>query len=587
MSADDSAHAHLQTLLEYPSRYQEILAEYNGERDCYEDLLQTAKRTLTSFDEYHEFYEVMIQEGPTDLVTDDLNRNVARSLKNMVLRSSQAGRQFPIFTATELEQRIEAYQDLGANNLTERSVIFTLLEQLFDEDQDTLPYEVVSRLCRDLPTGDSVIAEILTRARFVLATTAASVEGEAINHLFEKLYTDLPNPLPDVPREASELFEAADQTPFSDPTKVELVRASLVREPALEVLEEYLYLSARDVIERYRHSSRNDPYRGELQLAIRQCNSYQSLFDDAVSVERSQRMTSYLYLALGELRSGGRWRSTRDQRDLPDADFASAAGFFAQAATAIEPVDADRFLKYVSKSVRYQATAAHHREIGPADGWETSQQLHEWMIEIAPQIADDVSQDGDREVDETATGMAAFHQFRARRAAAVVAVKHGDPDRALSEVETARELVNAVPTYVNMDFLNTIRELAEARQQELLGEYNSALDRYKSINHSAFDVDIRPTLVKIKQALEKKDSDTAVKIAEESLPSPSPITAAVQLIAGEPTASLEVQNPSIDSLSCAPPAEKRAFVLLTNLAAHVEADTDAYIPAVESMLYEL
>jgi hypothetical protein len=87
-------------------------------------------------------------------------------------------------------------------------IIITLIEHLFDKDHDTLPYEVVTRLCRDLPGGDSDIGEILTRTRFVLATTAASAEGEATDQLFKELYTGLPDPLPADSREASELLEA-------------------------------------------------------------------------------------------------------------------------------------------------------------------------------------------------------------------------------------------------------------------------------------------------------------------------------------------------------------------------------------------
>ena len=133
----------------------------------------------------------------------------------------------------------------------------------------------------------------------------------------------------------------------------------------------------------------------------------------------------------------------------------------------------------------------------------------------------------------------------------------------------------------------SIRELAEARQQELEGEYDVALTQYESINHSAFELDVRASLVEIKQALAKGNSNTAVEIAEEALPSTSPITVAVQLIANEPTDSMEIQDPSIDNLSCVQPAQKRAFVRWTDLAAVVGTDTDIYISTVESMLYEL
>lgn len=436
----------------------------------------------------------------------------------MVLRSSQVGQRFPISTATEYISRIDKYEKfgrrLGVEEITPRSVTFTLIEHIIDKDRHSEHgYELIENLLQEYPDSYSITLSILVRARFVLVTESLKSDSQAFKEYAEALYSDLPDPLPEDGRSARELLHDANDRSFADPKKIELVQASLSREGTEEVLQEFLYLSFRDIVERYRHESRNDPWRGELWLGIKQANCLRNAFSENLSRERMARIKSYQQVALGEVKSGGRWRSLKDFQDQPDPNFLDASKHFLKAAEDIHSVDETRYVKYLSKSFQHLANASRH-QFGFDQGWVMSQQYHETAIDVISAIVTDDTEDN---LAQTITEALALHKFKSHEAEAVVAFERGHPDNIIDHVDAAWDLINGgvLPVYVETDVLETAKELAEVLQLERSGQLNEAVKRYKEVDSPKFDVKKRKNLTEIKQNLIDRNHESAIEIATE------------------------------------------------------------------------
>ena len=349
------------------------------------------------------------------------------------------------------------YQELGVESVSPQAVVFTLLEHTFDSDEYSNLSQLLDSLLRSYP-DESETTNPLVRARFVTATETLKPDVAVLDHHLDLFFSDVVDPRTDDDRTAEELLEAADDRKYADPEKTQLICASLSREYNTEAFRKFLYLNAADVVERYRHKDRRDPWRGELQLAIRQFNCLLNLFGEELSSERHARVNSYISVALGELRSGNRWRSQKDYNKLPEPNFMKAAEHYLTAAEEIEPVDSARYLKYLSKSFRHQATGIQRREYGPHQGWGASQRLHSTAVEVITDVVKDDEDDG--ELQNTAVGLIASHKFLGHEAAAVAAFERGEPGRIPVYVTEARDHKDAVPTVVNTDLLEAIEELS-------------------------------------------------------------------------------------------------------------------------------
>lgn len=583
-----SEHSALQRFLENPANFEELVSDYEDEVDCYTSLRDEAKKILPSFNEYFQFFTASIDEGPTEFVFNDLNRNAIRSLKNMVLRSSRAGRQFPITSAAELQRRVEAFRDLGVDSVTPHSVIFTLLEHIFDDDKhETHSYEIIDHLLTETPDAPSELVALLVRARFVLATETLNPDSAAVDTHIEKLYHDLPDTIKNDNRSASELIEAATEKSYDNTDKIDLVRGSLARQDGGGALEEFLYLSARDVVERCRHQNREDPWRGELQLTLRQFNCLENLYSENWSKEREARSKSYRQLVLGELDSGGRWRSQRDPTDLPDPDFLSAANRYFQAAHEIESVDVHRYIKYLSKSFRHQATAAQKRELGPGRGWVTSRVIHDKAIERVTQTINHESNVDQDKLTDTIVGVAATHKFRRHQAAAVAAFERRNPESAFEEADEAWDHLDATPIYENTDLLETIGNLTEALLFEMQGEFEEALNQYQDSDNSKLDIQNRITLLGIKYDVDQGNYDTALTEALDTFGEDSPIVTAVQLIAGKSPPSPSIQLPILGGLSAVDSEVMWSFIMSTYLYSTTEKRSSIAQDQIKESLLEL
>jgi hypothetical protein len=587
-----SSTSEVEQFVEDPRRFDELATDYDDDVACYTDLRDEAKRTLSSFDAYLEFYAASIEHGPTEFVFYDLNRNAVRSLKNMVLRSSRAGRQFPIASAGELQRRIELYVELGVDSVTPRTTLFTIIEHILDDDSPAAhAHRILDRLLADRPANGSELVTLLARVRFVLTAESLDIDDPSLEIYLNKLRDDIPDPLPEDERTASELTTAAERKAFADPEKIELVQASLARNWDKNVLQEYLYLTACDTVERYRHQERDDPWRGELQVAIRQYNCLENIYGKELDAERTARIRSYRRLALAELESGGRWRSLRDSNDLPEPNFLSAGNHYFNAAEEIKSVDAHRYVKYLSKAFRNHATAARHRELGRARGWHTTRLIHDRAIDILTQHVEyfqsaepDINTDS---LTETIIGAVGTHESRKHRAAAAVAFEHRTPEKMGEHLDEAWDHLDAIPTYEPTDLLETLRTLSEALLFETQELYEEATDQYQGIQSNIIDIEKRTRLVEIKLDITQENYQSALETAETTFDEGSPIRTAVQIIVGESSSSPRIQPPLFEGLSAVDPETKWWFTMLTYLNSKSTQDSEFMQNQIKELLLDL
>jgi len=572
----------VQTLLNNPETFDELAKQYEEDIDCYEHLLTQAKKSLERFEDFAEFHSICLEYGPKSYVKNQLEENTVRSLKNMVLQTSAAGEQFPIRTVAQLRQRIETYHDLGVESVTPQSVAFTLLEHIFDDDShEPYAYEILSRMLSSQPASPGDLTAILVRARFVVAAETVSRQTPMETYA-EELFANFPDPRPNDEATATEQLKISQEQDYSDREKVELAASALSRGGNKEILEEYLYLSARDVVERYRHGHRNDPWRGELQLALRQWNCILNAFSETYSDERRSRSRSYRYLVLGELKSGGRWRSQRDRRSLPETKFLSAADEYHSAAHEIREVDTIRYIKYLSKAFRHQATGAHHKNWGPYHGWLATQLMHRQAIQIMTGMFDDQKP---QRLKETILDTIALHNFRGHRAAAVVAFEQRNVESLSDEIDEARSCLDNVPGSPSEDPLNALEMLEQALILEDTGEFTEALKQYRDASDSKLDLRSRIHLVEIKRAVSDNQYDQAKNIAKDEFGDSSPILTAVSLVAGGATNPPSIKPPVFEEVAALDEEMKWRLTYLVHLFSGTDADHGR--DQVEELIYEL
>lgn len=582
----------VEEFVEDPQTFDEFAADYDDDVSCYTDLRDEAKRTLSSFDAYLEFYAASIEHGPTEFVFYDLNRNAVRSLKNMALRSSRAGKRFPIISAAELQRRIDSYAELGVDSVTPRTTLFTIIEHILDDDvHDAQVHQILDQLLADQPSEGSELITLLARVRFVLIAESLNINNPSLEIYLNELRDDIPDPLPEDDRTASELLTAAERKAFADPKKIEFVQASLARQWDENVLQEYLYLTASDTVERYRHQERDNPTRGELQVAVRQYNCLENLYEKKLDSERIARIRSYRRLALAELQSGGRWRSLRDPGDLPEPNFISAGNHYFNAAEEIKSVDVHRYVKYLSKAFRNHATAAHRRELGRARGWHTTRLIHDRAIEILTQHVKhfqsaefDVDQDS---LTETIVGAVGTHESRKHRAAAAVAFEHRTPEKMGEHLDEAWDHLDAIPTYEPTDLLETLHTLSEALLFETQDLYEEAMDQYQDIQSNIIDIEKRARLVEIKNDITQGNYQSALDTAEIAFEDGSPIRTAVQIIICESSSSPRIQPPLLEGLSAVNPETKWWFSMLTYLNSKSTQDSEFMQNQIKELLLDL
>ena len=461
----------------------------------------------------------------------------------------------------------------------------SVLEHLFDDDKEAHAYAVIDDLLDKTDEASASLVSLLALARFVLFSNLRVNTLDRLSQHIERLHSDLPDRRPDDDSPVSDLWAEAEARNYADSEKLALVQTCFARKNSLEKLEEFLYLSATDVPERYRHKNYQDPWRGELQLARRQLNALLRLFDQRLSTEREARIISYQSVVRGELNSGGRWRSQRDPQDLPDTDFMSASKNYLSAAHAIEPIDTNRYVKYLSRACRHLATGTRRQQLGPCYGWETSRLIHKQATELLTDIAQSV--DESDKLLETITGSVTLHTFWSHQAAASAAFNHRNAEAIQEEISAAWEHVDNTPTYVKTDLLDTLKNLSEALILEDEGYFEDAVEIYKEIKDSRINLSQRIALAEIKDHIDSERYDAAIEQAEAVFKEDSPITAAVVLISGDYVSSVSVCPPMMEELRAVDPTVKWPFVFYTFLATGPPDGKSAVVDGIRELLLRL
>ena len=546
MSSQLSDTERIELFLNGSKSFDELADDFDDEFDCYDSLRDAAKHHLRSFDEYLRFYEVCIEEGPTGLVYSQLFRNAERSLKNMVIRGSDAGQRYPINSLAELDTRVKKYRDLGLDEITTEGVVSTILEHLYENELDIV-YEVCNNLLAESEQPTAGV-KLLTHARFASVAASLGRDTEAFEYYLDEFVSDLPNPYPDDERSADELWSASEDKAYSEPQKLELAQASVVRQPDETHVAEYLYLDAVDVVERYRHAHRDQPMRAELQLCITQINLLQYNFSEFLTEEQSTRLESYLRVALGHEKSGTLWGSQQDKRNRSDPDFREAAAHFHKAAQLIKPIDKKRFLKYFSKAVRNLATSATYEQHGPANGWTVSLQLHDVSVRILLGIASNDSED----MNKTVTQTVILHRCLRSQAEAVVACYNGTPEEIRDAVNDAWQMLDTgnVPVLFNTDFLKALDTIADAVESDQNGAYAEAIDILNSIDgyENKLPLSEYRCLLEIKSELLLDEYQKAQDIATKEFEEQTPIRVAAEILADENTSVPRLKNEYTSSI---------------------------------------
>lgn len=578
----------LQSFLENPSNFDQIASNYDDEVKCYLDLLDNAKKSLGSFNEYHRFLTAATQHGPTDFVYYRLNRNGVRSIKNMILGSSRAGRQFPISSLEELQERIEAYQELGVKPVEPQSVIFTLFEHLLDsETNQRQPYHIINSILNQENLPNSEVVSFLVQIRLVLALQVSGQNESELKRHTNQAASELPDPLPDDDRDGEELLDAAKELPYGDSEKLTLAQSSFVRTGNNDSLIEYLYFTAVDIPERYRHRSQDTPWLGELQLARIQFQTLSTVFSEHLSNERKHRCISYRYLISGEIMSGGRWRSQRDPENLPEANFEQAAAAYLNASNAISVVDPKRQIKYLSKALRHQATDVRHSSVGPMYGWDTCRAIHEQAKSLLTQANQRMNATEDIDHSETTIGLIPLHDLYSHRASAIVSFQRGEVDLMKDHINSMWDILDSVRVFVDRSLMEDLNHLHEGLQMEKENEFAGAQDAYERFDHRSIDLEQRRVLMKLKKDVHMNDYDSAISNGSDVFNPDSPIMNALSIMKGDNVSSISFEPPILPRLFGTTDVEKLLFCNMVQLTAEASNESDALISSLEETFFNL
>jgi len=170
----------------------------------------------------------------------------------------------------------------------------------------------------------------------------------------------------DGPETAEACLDQADSLSYGDRKKIKLYQTAIHRNPSYTVgLSKYLYQSAVDDLEHYRHGD-VDPSRavvavaGLLLDALEESNLANQVAETASGDEQRAWMQSYRALADAVRLSSRRWNSLREVS--PDPEFEDAAVAYLMAASYLRSVSSKRSLTYLSKAFRMWGHAASHSE---------------------------------------------------------------------------------------------------------------------------------------------------------------------------------------------------------------------------------
>lgn len=464
-------------LVANPDLYESFATEYSDEVSFYSALRGSAQQSL-SFDEYVELRRVFLDRGPTEAIQDRLEERLDRSLKNMVMGTSPRGRAYAASTLEELDDRRRGFDTLDVAVPTLLSAVQTTLEHLYDEvENPTAARHTLDELLSAVPAGEHAAVEYVARAWLSEAVLAADTPADRLDAALSTYIATVPAPDPpvDAGHTAADYLAAADERSFANPEKRQLHEAALHASPSVETFCDYLYLTATSDVEAYRHGEQ-DVTRADFILARRHLQLLQTVAPYPADSDQAAYVESYLHLARAIEAGGGRWMSTRAGRPAPA--WQTVAEEYGRAAAAVRPVNAVRFVKYLSKAFRHTAHSV--------DDWASRHQLHanaQRLFErLDPATLADEQQVSPEEVESAITGTLHTHRCREYEARAHLAFQtpaYEEVHWAASQARTAA--AKAPQDSLQLRNMAAIEAVATARQAERRGDFEAALDRYDDI----------------------------------------------------------------------------------------------------------
>jgi hypothetical protein len=520
-------------LVTNPDIYDSLANGYETEIEFYSTLRSNAQKSLETFDEYVRLRSVFLTQGPTGAVRSRIEDRLDRSLKNMVLGKSPRGRAYAVDTLAELEGRRQAFQRLNVEVPTLMTVVKTTIEHLYDDvSSSTDVRKTCESLLKATPANQRDAIEYLARVRLTEQLLVSDDPQANINTTVLQYLENVSPPRVEPEMTAAEYHKAAEERSPTDPDKQRLYEAALHANPSSARVSDYLYFTASNLVEEYRHGG-DDITRAELIVARRQLQAVDRIHPATWDRKKQAYAESYRHIADAIEAGGGRWLSTHASNLPPE--WWSVAEAYVRAAQAIDAIDMVRAIKYLSKSIRHAAHAI--------DDWETRTYLHRTAWATFDQfdpaaVAENPEQSRSADEIETAiTGTRSVHQCREFEASAHVAFETGNYEKVHTASNRARSAAEQSPQeYMHLRKLEAIETVATARQAEQRGEYETALDQYQQFDSEESQlqsgVNCHAHLCEIKQAVDDGRHDEALRIAHEEFSSESIIVIAAEASCG-------------------------------------------------------
>ncbi len=566
-----------------PEQFDALRRDGESLEDYYSKVVGAAPNAVDGFYQYVQLLGLFL-ERDEGRIRGWIEKDVGRTVKNMLLRDSTTGRAFPVRTLSDVVARHEAYEAVGIETPGLVKQVDIMLEHVYDDDEaGRFVHGIADGLLEEVPDGDGAdldrAVEVLAGARAVAALQNRDAPSASLERV-ARAFADDTEPRLDLeaartPATAVECLDEAHRLAFADDRKLDLAQTAVHRDPSEpDALLTYLYLSARDVIEDYRHGREHD--RGRLLLAA---EAFEALsgqpaperYDDWDAWTRS-----YAELARATIAAAGRHASERDEQISPDPKFRAAAYHYYAASDALVGVHDVRADKYLSKAFRHAALGAEHYRTGVAlsdaaiDTFLTRLQAVEDDAAAATRTADG---DLDAESRETALRDAVHvHRFRKAQSQVLDAYERGDVDRVLAAAEDCDDLLDALPQRTVNTAVHRYRaRVAEARRTELDGEYGDARQLYSFVERPRREVETRIELCRVKELLADGQVGAARERLRESFDDVPLLRGALAVVDGEePTWSIPS---SVDlELALADPADAEALALLVRFYSNTDRD---------------
>ena len=520
-------------LVTNPNLYDSLVDEYDTELEFYSTLRNDAQKSLETFEEYVRLRSVFLNRGPTEAIRSRIEDRLDRSLKNMVLNKSPRGRAYAVDTLTELEGRRQTFMRLNVEVPRLMAVVQTTIEHLYDDvSSPTDVRQPCESLLEATPANQRGAIEYLSRVRLTEQLLASDSPQSDINTVALQYLENISFPNVDTEMTAAEYQRAAEERSPTDPDKQRLYEAALHADPSSARVSDYLYFTASNLIEDYRHGGDNIT-RAELIVAQRQLQAVAHINPETWDQTKQAYAESYRHIADAIEAGGGRWFSTHASNLPPE--WWSVAEAYVKAAQAIDAVDMVRAIKYLSKSVRHAAHAT--------DDWKIRKHLHRTAWATFDRfdstgVAENPEQSRSVEEIETAiAGTRSVHQCRECEASAHVAFEAGDYETVHTASDRAQSAAEQSPQeYIHFRELEAIETIATARQAEQRGEYETALKQYQQFDseesHLQSGAAYHAQLCEIKQAVNNDRHNDALRIAHEEFNSESIIVIATEASCG-------------------------------------------------------